>query len=154
MMILLRFSKFSRLLLYFLEYNPVNLISLVRIKDQTVFCFILFFLLTACKNPSLRDDTNSEDWSIFRGNPSLSGYTNVSLPNNPQLLWTFKSDSYTKSSPVVYNRVVYWSNRRGRIFGVNIEGKQVFDYAMETAVDAIPMIHDSVLYIGRIDGYL
>jgi outer membrane protein assembly factor BamB len=50
--------------------------------------------------------------------------------------------------------VTYWSNRRGRIFGVNIEGKQVFNYAMETAVDAIPMIYDSVLYIGRIDGKL
>jgi outer membrane protein assembly factor BamB len=49
---------------------------------------------------------------------------------------------------------VYWSNRRGRIFGVNNAGKQIFDYAMETAVDASPMIHDSILYIGRIDGYL
>jgi len=78
----------------------------------------------------------------------------VSLPDNPVLLWTFKSDSYTKSSPVVYNRVAYWSNRRGRIFGVNIEGKQVFDYAMETAVDATPIVHNSVLYIGRIDGKL
>jgi outer membrane protein assembly factor BamB len=37
---------------------------------------------------------------------------------------------------------------------VNIEGQQVFDYAMETAVDATPMVYDSVLYIGRIDGFL
>ncbi|MCL2501920.1 MAG: PQQ-binding-like beta-propeller repeat protein, partial [Bacteroidales bacterium] len=72
----------------------------------------------------------------------------------PQLLWTFNSGSYTKSSPVVYDRTVYWSDRRGRIFGVNISGEQVFDYAMETAVDAIPMIHDSILYMGRIDGLL
>jgi outer membrane protein assembly factor BamB len=54
----------------------------------------------------------------------------------------------------VYNQVAYWSNRRGHIFGVNIEGKQVFDYAMETAIDASPMIYDSVLYIGRIDSKL
>ena len=96
----------------------------------------------------------SGNWGIFRGNTSLSGYTKVSLPDNPKLLWTFKSDSYTKSSPLVYNQVAYWSNRRGRIFGINNKGEQVFDYSFETAVDATPMIHDSVLYIGRIDGRL
>ena len=116
--------------------------------------FILFFLLLACKDNTGSNDSTSEDWLIFRGNPALSGYTDVSLPDNPVLLWTFKSDSYTKSSPVVYNRVAYWSNRRGQIFGITIEGKQVFDYALETAVEATPMIHDSVLYIGRIDGIL
>ena len=116
--------------------------------------FILFLLSSACKDKAGHNENSNENWSIFRGNPSLSGYTNISLPDNPQLLWTFKSDSYTKSSPVVYNRVAYWSDRRGRIFGVNTDGKQVFDYAMETATDAIPMIYDSVLYIGRIDGNL
>jgi len=50
--------------------------------------------------------------------------------------------------------VAYWCSKRGHIFGINIEGKQVFDYTMETAVDATPMIYDSILYIGRIDGFL
>ena len=123
-------------------------------NKSTILLLLSLFLLPACKNKTGSNDNSHENWSIFRGNTSLSGYTNVSLPNNPQLLWSFKSDSYTKSSPVVYNRIAYWSNRRGRIYGVNIEGKQVFDYAMETAVDATPMIYDSVLYIGRIDGNL
>lgn len=97
---------------------------------------------------------SAENWSIFRGNTSLSGYTSASLPDKPELLWTFKSATYTKSSPVVYNQTVYWSDRRGRIFGINNEGKQVFDYSMETAVEATPMIDDSVLYVGRMDGKL
>ncbi|MDR0295370.1 MAG: PQQ-binding-like beta-propeller repeat protein [Prevotellaceae bacterium] len=111
-------------------------------------------LLSACQHKTSSNDNILDDWPIFRGNTSLSGYTNVALPDNPQLLWTFKSDAYTKSSPVVYNRVAYWSSRRGRVFGINTNGEQVFDYAMETAVEATPMIHDSVLYIGRIDGIL
>ena len=123
-------------------------------KKTTVFFLLSLFLLSACKGKTGEEDTMLENWSIFRGNTSLSGYTNVSLPDNPVLLWSFKSDSYTKSSPVVYHRVAYWSSRRGRVFGVNIEGKQVFDYAMETAVDATPMVYDSTLYIGRIDGFL
>ena len=115
--------------------------------------FFLFFY-DSDNGKTEKKDTNPENWSIFRGNPALSGYTNASIPDNPVLLWTFQSDAFTKSSPVVYNQVVYWSSRRGRIFGVNIEGKQVFDYAMETAVDASPMVFDSMLYIGRIDGKL
>ena len=124
--------------------------------NRTIIFFVLSTLLFSSCNSKTgsRDDNISTDWSIFRGNTSLSGYSNASLPDNPVLLWSFKSDSYTKSSPVVYKKVTYWSNRRGRIFGVNIEGKQVFDYAFETAIDATPMIYDSVLYIGRIDGFL
>ena len=150
-MILLRLSKFY---LYTSGYNPVILIHLIKIQVLTMSWFILFFLLSACKSKTGSEDNIHENWSIFRGNPSLSGYTNASLPDNPVLLWSFKSDSYTKSSPIVYNRVAYWSNRRGRIYGINIEGKQVFDFSMDTAVDASPMIYDSILYIGRIDGNL
>ena len=142
-MIIVRYTK---ILLCYLENNPFNLINLVKILVLTI--------LPACNNQTGSNDNNFGNWTIFRGNPSLSAYTNASLPDNPKLLWTFKSDSYTKSSPIVYNQVVYWSNRRGRIYGINSEGKQVFDYSFETAVDATPMIHDSVLYIGRIDGNL
>jgi outer membrane protein assembly factor BamB len=110
--------------------------------------------LYACKSEAVNEDIIHDGWNIFRGDTSLSGYTSTSLPDNPALLWTFKSEANTKSSPIVNKGVAYWSNRRGRIYGVNINGKQVFDYAMETAVDATPMIHDSVLYIGRIDGIL
>jgi len=115
---------------------------------------VLIFLLSACKNQIKNEALNSENWSIFRGTPALTAHTNVSIPDNPVLLWTFESGANTKSSPIVYNQIVYWSSRRGQIFGVDINGKQIFNYAMETAVDAIPMVHDAVLYIGRIDGFL
>jgi len=129
-------------------------INVIVVINKIKFGFILFLIFLACENNTSKENNTNEDWSIFRGNPALTAYTNVSLPDNPVLLWSFKSDSYTKSSPVVYNRVAYWSNKRGRIFGIDIEGQQVFDYAMETAVDATPMVYDSVLYIGRIDGNL
>jgi len=121
-------------------------------KKTILFLFLLVFIFFACKNNKTSEANSPGNWPIFRGNTSLSGYTDVPLPKNPSLLWTFKSETNTKSSPVVYNRVTYWSDMRGRIFGVNAEGNKVFDFAMETAVNSIPMINDSVLYIGRIDG--
>jgi outer membrane protein assembly factor BamB len=94
------------------------------------------------------------DWKLFRGDPSLSGYTDISLPENPVLLWTYKGESRTASSPVTANGTTYWCDKRGRIFGVNIKGEPVFEYDLKTAVEASPTIYDSTLYIGRIDGFM
>ena len=94
------------------------------------------------------------DWRLFRGDAALSGYTVTRLPKRPALLWTYKSDARTVSSPVVHQGVTYWSNNRGRIMGVDLNGELIFDYDMQTAVSSTPMISDSTLYIGRIDGFL
>ena len=94
----------------------------------------------------------SRNWSLFRGDTGLSGYTKTEIPEKPDLLWSYKSDSRTASSPVIYDNTAYWSDKRGRIFGVDYNGNLCFDYSFATAVEATPMVHDSVLYIGRIDG--
>lgn len=94
------------------------------------------------------------DWPLFRGDAALSGYTNTPLPRNPVLLWNYKGGVRTVSSPVVNKGTTYWCDRRGRVLGVDIDGTLSFEYNMETAVEATPMIYDSVLYIGRIDGIM
>lgn len=112
-------------------------------------------LLTGCGGSSGSSGSSGAlDWPLFRGDAALSGYTNTRLPKEPALLWTCKTDARTASSPVVANGTAYWSDKRGYIRGVDITGTQVFDYDLKTAVEATPMIHDSVLYIGRIDGIM
>jgi outer membrane protein assembly factor BamB len=91
---------------------------------------------------------------MFRGDAGLSGCARVHLPDKPSLLWTYRSKERTSSSPVVYRTTVYWCDKRGRIYGINKDGGLCFEYDFQTAVEAAPMIHDSVLYIGRIDGYM
>ena len=46
-------------------------------------------LLTACVGTTefLGDLAGVQDWTIFRGSPSLCGYTDCALPDVPQLLW-------------------------------------------------------------------
>lgn len=112
------------------------------------------FLLLSCNGKTSTNSNPNDSWPIFRGDPSLSAYTNVSLPDNPTLYWTFNSHLSTNSSLVVYNRIVYWSSKRGDLFGIDCEGNIYFEYAMETAVVASPMIHNSVLYIGCVNGFL
>ena len=118
---------------------------------------IVLFLSILCSGcgiteNSLRD--GGDNWTLFRGDAGLRGYSDAKLPDKPDLLWTYKSGSRTISSPVVYHKTAYWSDKRGRIYGVNAEGELVFDYNFATAVEASPMISDSVIYIGRIDGFM
>ncbi|MBO7419009.1 MAG: PQQ-binding-like beta-propeller repeat protein [Bacteroidaceae bacterium] len=95
---------------------------------------------------------SSRDWELFRGNEQLSGYTSTLLPEKPELLWSYKAQSRTVSSPVVLDGVTYWSDRRGKVLGVDLSGEQVFNYNLNMLVEATPMIRDSVLYVGTIEG--
>ena len=125
-------------------------------RKKNYIYIALIGLLAACNGKtsfsvSSQDDMN---WLIFRGDAALTGYTTLRLPDKPELLWTYKGGKNTKSSPVIRNGVTYWSNDRGCITGVDINGKLQFEYDLETAVNATPMIFESTLYIGRIDGVM
>ncbi len=119
-----------------------------------LFPILFFCLLSACSGGGGKSASGSMDWKLFRGEPSLSGYTATRLPENPVLLWTYKGGTRTVSSPVVAEGTTYWCDKRGAIRGVNLKGEAVFEYDLQTAVEASPMIVDSMLYIGRVDGFM
>lgn len=104
-------------------------------------------LLVGCEgNEDTVDDGNSLNWSLFRGDASLSGYTDRSLPKKPSLLWSYKSGVRTVSSPIVHQGTTYWCDKKGYIWGIDLKGEPVFGYDLNTPVEAIPMVYDSVLY--------
>ena len=111
---------------------------------------LLLVLLASCMGGNGHEGTL--DWTLFRGNEQLSGYTTTTLPEHPALLWTYQAKSRTVASPVVLGGVTYWVDRRGKVSGVDLSGEQVFSYDLNTLVEATPMILDSVLYIGTIEG--
>ena len=51
--------------------------------------------------------SGSMDWNVFRGDSSLSGYTDQDLPSKPRLLWSFTTGPRTEGSPVVKDGVTY-----------------------------------------------
>lgn len=120
---------------------------------ELVSIFIIS-LLVACTSGADSSDSGTMDWKLFRGNPALSGYTDTPLPSKPVLKWIYKGDARTVSSPIVDNGTTYWCDKRGYIRGVDINGQLSFDYDLKTAVEATPMIYDSTLYIGCINGFM
>jgi outer membrane protein assembly factor BamB len=115
---------------------------------------LLYGLLLLCGCSATPPDAGERDWLLFRGDAALSGQASVALPDKPALRWTYKSYARAASSPVVYNQVAYWCDKRGQVYGVDIRGNRCFAYDFATAVEAAPAIRDSVLYIGRIDGFM
>lgn len=118
---------------------------------KILYIFYAIILFSACSTEN--EKMTEQNWQ-YRGNAALSGYTDMKLPDKPVLLWTFESKSRTASSPVIYRNTAYWCDKRGKIYGVDISGNQVFEYDFATAVESTPMILDSVLYTGKIDGIL
>ena len=122
---------------------------------KIIYYLISIIAVTACSLQSNSSDSTEDlNWRLFRGNSGLSGYTDKSLPDIPVLNWVYEAKERTVSSPVVEEGTTYWCDRKGLINGVDINGQLVFSFALHTAVEATPLIKDSILYIGRIDGYL
>lgn len=93
-------------------------------------------LLVGCEgNEDTVDDGNSLNWSLFRGDASLSGYTDRSLPKKPSLLWSYKSGVRTVSSPIVHQGTTYWCDKKGHIWGIDLKGEPVFGYDLDTPVE-------------------
>ncbi len=122
------------------------------IKKSIVLSGIAF-LLNACNlQTGTSNSVGDLNWRLFRGNTGLNGYAEKSIPEQPTLLWTYRGRMRTVSSPVIEEGTTFWCDRKGLISGVDINGQLSFSYALNTAVEATPILHDSVLYIGRIDG--
>ena len=123
-------------------------------KWLSLFISMVGLLASCGMNEDTVSNADGMNWSLFRGDASLSGYTDISLPKKPTLMWSYKSGVRTVSSPIVYQGTTYWCDKKGQIWGVDIEGKLSFEYDLRSPVEATPMVHDSVLYIGRLDGWM
>lgn len=113
---------------------------------------LLLLLLTACRPAAPDPGRMEQDWTMYRGDPALSGYTAQPLPQHPALLWEYRSGIRCVSSPVVYGGTTYFCHRRGGLKGLDDQGRLVFEYDLGAAVEAPLLVADSVLYLGRMDG--
>ena len=96
----------------------------------------------------------TQDWVIFRGSPSLCGYTDCALPDVPKLLWSKTVQTRTVAAPIVYEGWVYTLDRKGKLRRFSPEGDSLLVHDFATTVEASFVVDDSILYVGRIDGHV
>lgn len=121
---------------------------------KTVLLSITLILYSCASVSEFGTESPDTDWTIFRGTSSLNGYTERTLPDKPTLAWTFSNDVRTVASPIIYEGTAYTIDRKGMIRGIDKDGNQVMQHDLSTTIEASFIIRDSIMYIGRIDGFI
>lgn len=98
----------------------------------------------------------SADWPFARGGADSSGATEVSLPDEPKLLWTYKADdgSGFEATPVIAGGVAYLGDADGTVHAVRLaDGSRVWTTKLEDTFLLSPgAIRSDALWVPDADG--
>ncbi len=99
-------------------------------------------------------ESNTASWPVFRGSSGLTGTAEGNLPDQPQLIWSFKTEYEIKSSPVVGLEMVFIGSNDGFVYALDlVTGAKKWSFDTEDDVEAAPLLVDSTIYIGSIGGF-
>jgi outer membrane protein assembly factor BamB len=119
--------------------------------------FVLFtftFLLFPC---ALRaQDTPATNWSQFRGNASLTGVSQSTVPAALKQLWTYEAGDSIESSAAIVGGTVFVGSQKGELVSLNLENGAVYwKYSTDSPIgESSPAYGNGVVYIGDLGGYL
>src|SRR6185295_4660932 len=68
---------------------------------------LLAFVFLLFPGASRAQDTPADNWSQFRGNPSLTGVSQASVPSSLKLLWTVEAGDSIESSAAIVGSTVF-----------------------------------------------
>src|SRR5664279_4981255 len=95
------------------------------IINKRLIMKLLIFLLIVFIISGSANGQNSTTWSNFRGSHDLLGTTQVSFPDKPKLLWTFRAGDNIKSAPVISGGKVVIGATDGFVYCLDLKGKLV-----------------------------
>lgn len=76
----------------------------------------------------------AQDWPLFRGQPSLSGYSSQRISAPQQLSWRFTAERGTLTAPVVQGQQLFVASSKGDVFAIDIKtGKQLWHVTIDKA---------------------
>jgi len=94
-------------------------------------------------------------WPMFRGGQRLLGRALGTLPDSMVLVWKFKTDREIKSSPAIYDGLVFIGSSDANIYAIDLEnGRQVWAYQTGDAVETSPCVVEGLVFIGSSDNFL
>ncbi len=91
----------------------------------------------------------ANDWPIFRGNAQLTGVSASSLPEQPELLWTFEARGDIEGSPVIYEGIIYATALDSLLYALDLHsGKLKWKYPALAETKASPAVSNGIVYFG------
>jgi outer membrane protein assembly factor BamB len=128
-------------------------------NSKIVVLFILLVLIGACTNQNTdqnrqESDKIQEDWPIFRGSTNLAAVTQAALPEQPQILWAFKTEYEIKSSPIIASGMVFIGSNDGFVYAIDLKtGQKEWSFNTEDDVEAAPLYFDHKIFVGSLGGF-
>ncbi|MDP6581495.1 MAG: PQQ-binding-like beta-propeller repeat protein [Vicinamibacterales bacterium] len=107
----------------------------MRLLKTTVPVPVLVAVLLAAPataqntTPDIATTAPADAWRQFRGNPSLTGVSEATLPEELTLLWTYEADEAIDSSAAIADGTVYVGTYAGTLIALDLEtGEERWTY--------------------------
>jgi outer membrane protein assembly factor BamB len=71
-------------------------------------------------------ETEGDQWSTYHGGPALTGAIDVTLSEEPELLWRFQADSSVYFAPVKDDEHIFFATNKGGVYALDFEGNEVW----------------------------
>jgi eukaryotic-like serine/threonine-protein kinase len=95
------------------------------------------------------------DWAMHRGDPQLQGRASEPAPKQPELRWTFNAGKPVKGGAAIAGGRAYFGDDAGVVHCVKLaDGKPVWRFETEGAIEATPLVMDGRVFIGASNGKL
>lgn len=112
-----------------------------------------FFLSAACC--LLPASCVAADWAMFRGNAGRTGFVPEQAAPPLTRAWEFQAGGGIVSSPAIYDGLVYFGARDGKIYAFNaVSGAPAWQLQTGGRVDSSPAVSGGAVYAVSADGYL
>jgi len=134
-----------------------------RFFQPKAFCFLLasFLLLSGLlaeeteTADTVEGVASAESWPMYRGNPSLDGFSPAKLGASLQETWVFEAQSSIKSSAAIVKHRVFIGSDDGFVYALNLnDGSLIWKFETQGNVESSPLVLDDHVYVGSGDGFV
>ena len=97
----------------------------------------------------------ADAWPQFRGNPSLTGVSDTTLPAELTLLWTYEADEAIDSSAAIADGIVYVGTYAGSLIALDLAtGDERWTYTTgDLGIgESSPAVAGDLVFIGDLGG--
>jgi len=121
---------------------------------RRVLLLIFFGFILVCDVQA--QDTPANNWSQFRGNHSLTGVSQATVPANLKQLWTFEAGDSIESSAAIVGGTVFVGSQKGELVALNLENGSVYwKYSTGSAIgESSPAYGNGAVFVGDLGGVL
>lgn len=125
-----------------------------RVKGWTARAGLIALVVVG-SNALTRFARAQSDWPMYRGEPSLVGVAQGSLPAKLSLLWSFKTGGPVKSSAAIVAGRVFVGSDDGQLHALDLErGKEIWATRTDGPIESSPLVLEGRVFVGSSDAHL